>query len=154
METSSPVMETLASSYLLKRFRKLGGRISDGILMLGSEDPSIKDFRNTLKVLYTSVIEEPSEFDSLILTSALRLATTYDYPALRTFAIKRLQEASLSAVDRIRLAREFALASWEEPAYIELCERDEAITTSEAGILGLDAFVHLAKIREKEQRRR
>ncbi|KAF8599375.1 hypothetical protein BDV93DRAFT_526164 [Ceratobasidium sp. AG-I] len=140
--------------YLLKRFRKLGGRISNGVLVLGSEDPGIEDFRNTLKILYTSVIEEHSEFDPPTLTSALRLATTYDYSALRTFAIKRLQDASLTAIDRIRLAREFGLSTWEEPAYVELCERDEALTTSEASVLGLNTFVELARIREKEQRRR
>lgn len=73
---------------------------------------------------------------------------------MRTFAIKRLQDASLSAVDRIRLAREFGLSSWEEPAYVELCERDEAVTIFEARVLGLDALVQLGRIREKEQRRR
>ncbi|KAF8599381.1 hypothetical protein BDV93DRAFT_609337 [Ceratobasidium sp. AG-I] len=140
--------------YLLKRFKKLGDRISEGVLVLGSEDPSIEDFRNTLKILYASVIEESCKFDPPTLTSALRLATSYEYPALRTFAINRLQDASLSAIDRIRLAREFGLSAWEEPAYVELCERDEAITTSEAGVLGLNTFVELAKIREKEQRRR
>ncbi|KAF8599378.1 hypothetical protein BDV93DRAFT_609335 [Ceratobasidium sp. AG-I] len=140
--------------YLLKRFRMLEGRIKDGVLVLGREDPGIEDFRNTLKILYASVIEERSEFDPPTLTSALRLATTYDYPALRTFVIKRLQDASLSAIDRIRLAREFGLSTWEEPAYIELCERDEALTTPEASVLGLNAFVELARIREKEQRRR
>lgn len=102
----------------------------------------------------TSVIEDSSEFDPPTLTSALRLATTYDYPALRNFAIKHLQDASLSAIERIRLAREFGLLSWEEPAYVELCERDDAITTSEASVLGLNTFVELARIREKEQRRR
>ncbi|KAF8599369.1 hypothetical protein BDV93DRAFT_526161 [Ceratobasidium sp. AG-I] len=140
--------------YLLKRFKNLRDRISDGTLVLGSEDPCIEDFRNTLRILYASVIEERSDFDPPTLTSALRLATTYEYPALRTFAIKRLQDASLTAVERIQLAREFGLSSWEEPAYIELCERDEAITTSEASVLGLNAFVELARIREKEQRRR
>ncbi|KAF8599383.1 hypothetical protein BDV93DRAFT_401316, partial [Ceratobasidium sp. AG-I] len=80
--------------------------------------------------------------------SALLLATRYDYPALRTFAINKLEKAKLSAVERIRLAREFDVPSWEEPAYLELCERDEAITMSEAEVLGLKTVVHVAKIRE------
>lgn len=101
-----------------------------------------------------SVIQDNSEFNPPTLTSALRIATIYNYPALRTFAIRRLERASLSAIDRIRLAREFRLPSWEEPAYVELREWDEAITTSEASVLGLKTFVQLARIREQEQRRR
>lgn len=57
-------------------------------------------------------------------------------------------------MERIKIARKFGLASWEEPAYIELCSRDEAITMEEAGILGQEVFVRVAEIREKEQRRR
>ncbi|KAF8596257.1 hypothetical protein BDV93DRAFT_548447 [Ceratobasidium sp. AG-I] len=45
-----------------------------------------------------------------------------------------------SAIGRIRIAREFGLTSWEESAYVEL---REAITTSEASILGLNAFAEL-----------
>lgn len=140
--------------YLLKRFSRLKDRVADRVLVLTPEDHDMDDFRNTFKILYTSVIEETFAFDPVTLTSALRLATTYDYPALRVFAIKHLENASLSAVERIKLAREFNVLSWEEPAYIELCERDEAITMLEAAVLGLDAFVHVARIREKEQRRR
>ncbi|KAF8599372.1 hypothetical protein BDV93DRAFT_511764 [Ceratobasidium sp. AG-I] len=42
----------------------------------------------------------------------------------------------------------------KEPAYLELREQDEAIKISETGVLGLEAVVHVAKIREKGQRRR
>jgi hypothetical protein len=100
------------------------------------------------------VVDGPFEFDPQVLTSALRIATAYDYPGLRTFAIANLEKVSLSAVERIRLAREFGLASWEGPAYAELHERDEAITIEEATVLGLDAFVRVAKAREQELRRK
>ncbi|KAF8593195.1 hypothetical protein BDV93DRAFT_399195, partial [Ceratobasidium sp. AG-I] len=76
------------------------------------------------------------------------LATKYDYPALRTFAITNLENTALSPVERIRLAREFDIPSWEEPAYLELCERDEALTMLEAGVLGLEVVVHVVAIRE------
>lgn len=101
-----------------------------------------------------SVVEGPLDFDPSTLTSALRISTIYDYPALRDFAIENLEKTPSNAVERIRLAREFGLASWEEPAYVELCKRDEAINESEASVIGLGAFVRVARIREKEQRRR
>lgn len=140
--------------YLLKRFKKLGERMKDNVLVLGPEDHDIMDFRDTLGILYTSVVDESSNIKPQTLTSALRLATTYEYPALRAFAIKRLEVANLSAINRIQLAREFNLPSWEETAYTQLRDRDAPITMSEASVLGLEAFVLVARIREKEQRRR
>lgn len=102
----------------------------------------------------TSVMRGPFEFDLPVLTSALRLSTTYDYPDLRSFSLEKLEQVSLSAVERVRFAREFDIPAWEEAAYVELCERDEAISPTEASALGMDAFVQVARIREMEQRRR
>lgn len=101
-----------------------------------------------------SVVDGPFNFDHSTLSSALLLATRYDYPALRTFSITKLENANLTAVERVRLAREFKIPSWEEPAYLELCERDEPLSMSDAEVLGLQAVVHVGRIREKEQRRR
>ncbi|KAG8739087.1 hypothetical protein FRC12_016432 [Ceratobasidium sp. 428] len=126
---------------------------SDNSLTLGREH-GVEDFFNTLKILYMSPIDGPLVFDSTILVSALRPATTYDYPALRTFAISSLENAQLSAIERIQIAREFGFTSWEEPAYVELCERDEPTTEQEANVLGMGVFVQGTKIREQEQRRR
>ncbi|KAG9103710.1 hypothetical protein FRC06_008704 [Ceratobasidium sp. 370] len=146
--------------YLLKRFSGLKRMIEqkavehrDKPLTLEREH-GLEDFRNTLKVLYASPIEGPMEFDAGTLVSALRIATAYDYPALRAFAVNNLEKAHLSAIDRIRIAREFSFASWEAPAYVELCEREEPITEQEANALGMSAFVQVSRIREKEQRRR
>lgn len=100
------------------------------------------------------MLEGPFEFDTSILVSALRIATAYDYPDLYSYAIKHLECAKLVAIERIKIAREFELTAWEEPAYVELCERDEPITNEEASALGMDTFVHIAGIREREQRRR
>ncbi|KAG8759095.1 hypothetical protein FRC12_009856 [Ceratobasidium sp. 428] len=147
--------------YLLNRFsvlksliaQKAGAEQLDKPLTLEREH-GVEDFLNTFKILYTSPIDGPLEFGSAIFVSALRLATAYDYPALRTFAINNLEKAQLSAIERIQIAREFVLTSWEEPAYVELCERDEPVTEQEANVLGMSAFVQIARTREKEQRRR
>ncbi|KAG8678958.1 hypothetical protein FRC09_019387, partial [Ceratobasidium sp. 395] len=147
--------------YLLNRFsglksliaQKAGAEQLDKPLTLEREH-GVEDFLNTFKILYTSPIDGPLEFGSAILVSALRLATIYDYPALRTFAINNLEKAQLSAIERIQIAREFGFTSWEEPAYVELCERDEPITEQEANVLGMSVFVQIARTREKEQRRK
>ncbi|KAF8593181.1 hypothetical protein BDV93DRAFT_529977, partial [Ceratobasidium sp. AG-I] len=143
-----------AHKFIIKRFSGLKSRIRNNSITLESDRTEVEDFRNAFKILYASIVEGPFNFDQSTLTSALRVANLFDYPTLRRFAIDHLEKTLLSAVERIRLAREFALPSWEEPAYVELCNREEAITKEEASVLGLDAFVHVAKIREKEQRRR
>ncbi|KAG8707164.1 hypothetical protein FRC08_000668 [Ceratobasidium sp. 394] len=147
--------ELEAHRYILRKFTKLdamiqrrSNRCNPTLVIHGY---SAEDFRNTFQVLYASAIEGPFEFGTETLTSALRIATAFDYPALRNFAIKGLQRTSLGAAERVHLAREFDLASWEGPAYKELRTRDGPITLEEADTLGLGIFVDLAKAREKEQ---
>ncbi|KAF8757119.1 hypothetical protein RHS01_03688 [Rhizoctonia solani] len=116
-----------------------------------------RDFKgNVLQInsFMTSALEGPFDFDPPTLVSALRLATKYEYLVLRDYAIRHLEQAELSAISRVKIARELNLPSWLEPAYVDLCNRDETITEEEASILGMTTFVRVAKIREKEQRRR
>ncbi|KAF8605213.1 hypothetical protein BDV93DRAFT_76835 [Ceratobasidium sp. AG-I] len=110
---------------------------------------SIEDFKNMFKVLYASVVKGPFIFETPVLISTLRVSTVYDYPALRAFSITFLEGASLSAIQRIQLAREFRLTTWEGPAYNELYTREEAITREEARALGCDAFSVVARMREE-----
>ncbi|KAG8766709.1 hypothetical protein FRC12_006708 [Ceratobasidium sp. 428] len=159
LRVNGTVLQT--HKYLLNRFsglksliaQKAGAEQLDKPLTLEREH-GVEDFLNTFKILCTSPIDGPLEFGSAILVSALRLATVYDYPALRTFAINNLEKAQLTAIERIQIAREFGFTSWEEPAYVELCERDEPITEQEANVLGMSTFVQIARTREKEQRRK
>ncbi|CAE6414180.1 unnamed protein product [Rhizoctonia solani] len=111
------------------------------------------DVYNTLKVIYASHIDGIPDFDSSIMTSTLRIASTFDYPALRKFAISKLEGMNLPAIERIQLSDEFSLPSWETPAFTELCSRKEPISQTEAEILGMTRFVEIARIRETERTR-
>jgi hypothetical protein len=104
--------------------------------------------------IFYSAIDGPFNFDDSVLVSTLRISTAYDYPGLRTFAITRLEATQIEAIQRIQIAREFGLESWEGPAYQELCDREGAITQAEARVLGVDAFVEVAKKREEGERRK
>ncbi|EUC66775.1 hypothetical protein RSOL_508880 [Rhizoctonia solani AG-3 Rhs1AP] len=115
---------------------------------------SAEDFMRMLRVLYSTTLEGPFEFDIPTLVSSLQIATEYEYPALRNYAIKHLERAELTAIKRIEIARKFDLPSWEKPAFMDLCNRDESITEEEANILGVAAFLRVTEIREREQRRR
>ncbi|CUA77420.1 hypothetical protein RSOLAG22IIIB_02433 [Rhizoctonia solani] len=143
--------------YLIKRFKKwtnITSKLQSDSVMTITGTASSEDFGRMLKVLYSTTLEGPFEFDTQTLVSALHIATDYGYPTLRDYTIRQLERTQLTAIKRIEIARKFGLPSWEEPAYLDLCNRDEPITEEEASVLGLAAFVRVAKIREKEQRRR
>ncbi|KAG8727818.1 hypothetical protein FRC11_012398, partial [Ceratobasidium sp. 423] len=115
------------------------------------DERGVEDFKNMFKVLYASLIKGPFEFDGPTLVSSLRLATAYEYPELRKFSvdnIDRLGASAFSPIQRIQLAREFDLTTWDESAFQELATRDEPITKEEARELGFEKFQELAQARE------
>ncbi|CAE6395949.1 unnamed protein product [Rhizoctonia solani] len=118
------------------------------------DERGVEDFKNMFKVLYATLVKGPFEFDAPILISSLRIATAYEYPELRKFSVDRLGAASLSAIQRIQLAREFDLTAWDESAFQELATREEPITKDEARELGFERFEELAKAREDEKRKK
>ncbi|KAG8698765.1 hypothetical protein FRC11_014176 [Ceratobasidium sp. 423] len=111
------------------------------------------DIYNTLKVIYASHIDGIPDFDPNIMTSTLRISSAFGYPSLRKFAISKLEEMNLRAIQRIQLSDEFSLPSFETPAFTELCSRREPITIEEASVLGISRFVEIARIREEERTR-
>ncbi|CAE6493028.1 unnamed protein product [Rhizoctonia solani] len=142
--------------YLIKRFQGIKLLLNNQPLMINiqREDISAEDFSEMFKVLYASIITGPFEFAPHTLISTLRVASVYEYHSLRDYCVQHLEALELDAVKRIEIAHEFRLTAWQEPAYHDLGMRDEPITREEAKIIGLDAFVTIAEMREKEQRRR
>ncbi|CAE7194666.1 unnamed protein product [Rhizoctonia solani] len=135
---------------------KSSGTVSDvdrRIVVTCDKTTNGEDIYNTLKVIYASHIDGVPDFDSSTLTSTLRISTSFDYPALRNFAISKLEGMDIPAIQRIQLSDEFSLPSWETPAFTELCSRKEPITHAEAEILGMSRFVEIARIRETERTR-
>ncbi|CAE7080268.1 unnamed protein product [Rhizoctonia solani] len=135
---------------------KSSGKVSDvdrRIVVTCDKTTNGEDIYNTLKVIYASHIDGVPDFDSNTLTSTLRIATSFDYPALRNFAISKLEGMDIPAIQRIQLSDEFSLPSWETPAFTELCSRKESISHTEAEILGMSRFVEIARIRETERTR-
>lgn len=130
---------------------RFGSRMSTPLVVMKCDEWIAEDFNNTFKILYASVIEGPFEFDPSTLISALRIATIYDYPALRTFGIQGLERAGLSPVQRIRISQELDVPDWMEPACEELCNRQEPITQEEARIMGIDTLLRVSNMREQRR---
>ncbi|CAE6508667.1 unnamed protein product [Rhizoctonia solani] len=112
-----------------------------------------EDLYNTLKVIYASHIDGIPNFDSNTIISTLRIASTYDYPNLRKFAISKLEAMDLPAIQRIQLSDEFLVPSFEIPAFTELCSRPEPISATEAEVLGITRFAEITRIRETQRTR-
>ncbi|CAE6369240.1 unnamed protein product [Rhizoctonia solani] len=108
------------------------------------EDP--EDFAKMMKILYTPIYGRISSSDHL--KSTLRLATKFDHPVLRSYAIERLEESNLPPIERIKLAQNSNVSSWRKEALNELCVQDDPITLAEANILGMKTFVDLVHRRE------
>lgn len=94
---------------------------------------------------------EPPVFDIDVLISALRIATTYDYPTLRRFAIQKLEQRGLPLLEHLPIARELNIPKWENMVLGKLAARAEPVTLAEAQVLGMDVFVSLAARRERER---
>lgn len=143
--------------HLLANFNRLEEKFTRGSpgsywsVQLDQTEQGVEDVTNTFEILYASVIAGPFEFEPSVLISALRMASIYDYSALRAYSIDRLEKARLGPVQRITLAREFGLTSWEEPAFEELYKREDALTDEEAEILGVISFAKVARMREGEK---
>jgi hypothetical protein len=86
-------------------------------------------------------------------TSVLHLSTRWEFDSVRRIAIRELERYPLSPIDKIRLSREFDIATpWTLKAYTELCERPEALSVQEALSLGLQVTVRISQIRERLRR--
>ncbi|CAE6521327.1 unnamed protein product [Rhizoctonia solani] len=113
-------------------------------------DENPTDFSNMLKILYLPVYEDvgPDDHSDSVLKSTLRLATKFQHPVLRSYAIRCLEKRKLTPIERIELARDSDISSWFEEGLNELCTRKQAITLGEAEILGMKTFVELVSRRE------
>lgn len=142
--------------FMLYQFRGLEARLDeapadeeDNWRLLVLKD-SAEDIRNMLQVLYSSPYK-PHHFDTATLGSTLKLATKYDSPALRAYAIQQLSPRLLEPIERYRLSRDGNVTEWMSKAIDDLCNRDKPITEHEAGILEPATFAKIAAKREKIQ---
>ncbi|CAE6407495.1 unnamed protein product, partial [Rhizoctonia solani] len=138
---------------LIQSAKSSGVSDTGRVIVTCGEEIRGEDIYNTLKVIYASHIDGIPDFDSSTMISTLRIASSFDYPALRKFAISKLEGMNLPAIQRIQLSDEFSLPTWETPAFTELCSRKEPVSQAEAEVLGIARFVEIARIRETERTR-
>ncbi|KAG8714576.1 hypothetical protein FRC08_011724 [Ceratobasidium sp. 394] len=138
-------------------FRPLLEASSQGCVASNLEGPNVsivleedvQDVCNMLKVLYLSAyLEVETQFSATTLKATLRLATKFNHPNMRAFAIACLDKKDLDPIERIILSRQSDIPTWVEWSLHELCLREAPITPVEAEILGMETVVGLAVRRE------
>ncbi|KAG9030588.1 hypothetical protein FRB95_003787 [Tulasnella sp. JGI-2019a] len=120
-------------------------------------DALMWEMDSLLTILDARVVGPAHEYLNINQWSAvLRLATTWEFAALREHAIDVFDSRfnSQDPFDRIELARRCDVAKWFQPAYRQLCERSESLSLDEAERLGIPQFVVICRIREELSRLR
>ena len=79
-------------------------------------------------------------------SSVLALSTKWNFDTIRDLAIARLLRLA-SAIDRIVLARTYAIDEWLVPAYLELTKRSAPLSLAENMRLGMEAVTLLGHVR-------
>jgi hypothetical protein len=79
-------------------------------------------------------------------TAVLNLASRWNFACYRELAIQQLDSIT-SAVDKIILGRKHNVPSWLHAAYLEVCVREEWLSTEEGERLGLHDVLAIGKTR-------
>jgi len=85
-------------------------------------------------------------------SAVLHLSTMWAFDKVRDLAIDQIDGLTQPAMDRLDLAMKCQVSKWLEPAYVELCTREELLTLEDAERLGIRRFCALSQIREKRGR--
>ena len=82
--------------------------------------------------------------------SVLKLSTMWHFQDIRERAIKALENVtpSMDLVDKIVIARKFAVSSWLVPSLHALVQREKPLDLSEGNRLGLEWALKVAEVRE------
>jgi hypothetical protein len=94
-----------------------------------------------------SVTEPPELATRKEWASVLKVAHRYKFSAIRTLAISHLYLLT-TPVEKIVLARKYAVTSWLSDAFWEVCRREQLPNEEEVARLKYDTFVKIARARE------
>lgn len=80
--------------------------------------------------------------------SVLKLSTLWYFLDARELAIQQLNGQSMGSVERILLARKYAVSAWLRTGYTDLARREEGISLEDAEKIGWETAVRLYQVRE------
>ncbi|KAF8648497.1 hypothetical protein AX16_006206 [Volvariella volvacea WC 439] len=124
------------------------GRSESAALKL--EDVPASDFVVLLKIFYNPKFNIYDTFKTDDWITLLRVSTQWQFPEVRSLAIRQLESAYMPIIDRVRIYQENRVDEqilyWR---YRELCSRPEGLTLLEATQLGLETSIRIFQVRER-----
>ncbi|KAJ7117490.1 hypothetical protein C8R44DRAFT_738389 [Mycena epipterygia] len=112
------------------------------------EGISSVDFRRLLKVLYPLNVPQILGMPKEDWISVLKLSTLWYFLDARELAIQQLNGQNMGSVERILLARKYAVSAWLRTGYTDLARREESISLEDAEKIGWETAVRLYQVRE------
>ncbi|KIO16899.1 hypothetical protein M407DRAFT_33456 [Tulasnella calospora MUT 4182] len=89
------------------------------------------------------------------LSAALHLSTMWEFEDIRARLIKDMSQTigngGIEPLDRVEVAIQCRVTDWLHPAYQELCERADGVTTDEAKRLGMDRLAAIYRVRDRRR---
>ncbi|KAI0355270.1 hypothetical protein OH77DRAFT_1403431 [Trametes cingulata] len=108
------------------------------------------DFKSLLYVLFPASYGGTRTLIKEQWMSALRLADMWAFDGVRDQAIRELRKLIPWHAERVRVAREFRIPGWIEPALRELAQQD-ALSAAELQALDWETAAKLFQVRESVQ---
>lgn len=90
-------------------------------------------------------------------TAILRLAHMWQFPKVKSLAMRKMDKLDIEPVVKAVIARDYQVDKafgWLEQAYATIGVREESISKAEAERLGLGVVVRLAELRERIRKRK
>ncbi|KDQ58985.1 hypothetical protein JAAARDRAFT_109232, partial [Jaapia argillacea MUCL 33604] len=81
-------------------------------------------------------------------SSVLALATKWSFKSVRFTAIRHLTTIA-SPIDKLVLGRQYDVLEWLQDAYVNICQRPEALSIEEAEKLGLKEAILISQVRQE-----
>jgi hypothetical protein len=83
----------------------------------------------------------------------LTLAHQWSFPQVKALAVREIEKLWMPDIERVAIYQDNGVDhDLLTPWYAALCERDEPITPSEGGRLGIETALTIAKLREMARR--
>ncbi|KIO16902.1 hypothetical protein M407DRAFT_33457 [Tulasnella calospora MUT 4182] len=127
------------------------GRSDEHPIALGSITSF--EMESFVDVLDARVFDKEVKREWKQLAAALHLATMWEFEDVRARLIKDMSQiinnGGVDPLDRVEVSIQCRVSNWLHPAYQELCDRAEGVTTVEAKRLGMDRLAAIYRVRDR-----
>ncbi|KDQ59103.1 hypothetical protein JAAARDRAFT_175825 [Jaapia argillacea MUCL 33604] len=115
------------------------------------EDVTVVDFERFLSAVYPSELDKTDASTVEEWTSILHLSTQFSFASIRRLAIRSIFPIA-SPIDKIVLANKYEIEGpeWKRDAYVDVCQRQEALTLEEGERLGMAEVVKIVRVRQEK----